>query len=700
MKGEVSAMKQIKCSLVLFFSLTAAQFSPIMAQITQEYIDSVYFYLPKIQVTANRYEKNLFDTNLPVQVIDKHEIWQNGYTNISDLIELKPGVNHANVGPWSQKLVIRGLVGPQVLTLVDGMRLEVLRDYGNHAPIIDVDQIERVEIIRGPSSVMYGSEAIAGVINFITKKPDFGSERLRFHTDIGLQYSSVNSQHTETIKFYGGVKKWSFIVGLTNRVADDVDTPKGTLANTSFNGYTIDGKLGFSPSMNHELFLTTQFNRFTDVGVPTNQYAIDAKFLKYYRDLYSLTYNYKAVNRLLSSAKINSYFQTGVRNFDAFMENVPKGAMFVRQSLNANRDVDNWGVNAQGSLSKVHNNLITVGIDAFAEYDDTRRIADAEIYNSAGAIVKNPPPDHTPPTPQSNRFGFGIFIEDEYAPSSRLSLNLGTRFDQVTSHADATAGTLVLSDRDESNTDISGNFGALYRLNHSLHLMANVGRAFKAPTLQERYFMGTAQVGYLYGNPDLNSESSLNLDAGIKWDYAKFTGEVNVFRNQINDLIVMNPISATADTFEYANVGEAQLYGLEFQSLIKLTQELSVQLTTSYVRGQDVKKDKPLPQIPPLDGSVSMRYEVQSKMFWFELTGRFVDKQTRVAENEFETDGYNVLHLSSGFNLSLITGLSQPLYLTLNIRNALDETYRDHLSPVNWWYAPGRSVIVGIKTNF
>ncbi|MBN1154784.1 TonB-dependent receptor [candidate division KSB1 bacterium] len=693
-------MKQLKLSILLFTGFIAAQITTSFAQVTQAEIDSIYFYMPKIQVTANRYEKNLIDTNIPVQVIDRHEIWQKGYTNINDLVELEPGVSKVEVGPWSQKLVIRGLVGPQVLTLVDGMRLEVLRGYGNHAPMIDVDQIERVEIIRGPASVMYGSEAIAGVVNYITQKPNFESERFRLNSDIGLQYSSINNQHTETLKLHGGLSKWSFIVGLTNRSADDVDTPEGTLANTAFNGYTIDSKIGFSPSGNHELFLSTQFNRFTDVGVPTSQYARDAKFVKYYRDLYSLSYNYKAVNQILSSAKISAYYQTGVRNFSAFMENVPKGAAFVRQKLDANRDVDNWGVNAQSSFALLKNNFVTVGIDAFAEYDDTRRIADAEVYNAAGIILKNPPADLTPPTPKSDRLGYGLFIEDEFAASSRLSLNLGARYDLVNSHADATSGTLVLTNRDESDTDFSGNFGALYRVHQSIHLMANIGRAFKAPTLQERYFMGTAQVGYLYGNPELNSESSLNLDTGIKWDAGKFTGEVNVFRNQIDDLIVMNPISAAADTFRYDNVGEALLYGFEFQSLYKITNELSISLTSSYVHGQNTKTDEPLPQIPPLDGSVSLRYEAQNKMYWVELTGRFVDQQTRVAENEPETDGYNLLHVSSGLNLSRIIGFTQPLYLTLNIRNALDETYRDHLSSVNWWYAPGRSIIVGLKTNF
>ena len=692
-------MKHTKLSLAIFILFITGYVHSLSAQITQAYIDSVYFYMPKVQITANRYEKNLFDTNVPVQLIDKHQVWQKGYTTINELVELQPGITQSDAGPWSQKLAIRGLLTPQVLTLVDGMRLEVLRSYGSHAPIIDVDQIERVEIIRGPASVMYGSEAIAGVVNFITKKPGFESNEFRINTSIGMQYSSVNNQHTETLKFNGGIKKWSFMLGLTNRIADDVKTPEGDLTNTGFKGYTIDGKIGYSHAKQHEFYFTTQLNRFDEVGVPINKFAKNAKFEKYYRDLFSLSYNYTTKNKLLSSVKVNAYYQMGQRNFAAQLEGVPKGTLFVRQALNANRDVDTWGTNLQSSFSLTSNNLLTVGLDAFAEYDDTRRSADAEIYNATGTVMKNPPADLTPPTPKSNRLGIGAFIENEYAPTSRLSLNVGARFDNVNSHASATENTLALTNIDETDNDFSGNFGALYRLNQSIHLMANVGRAFKAPTLQERYFKGTAQVGYLSGNPDLNSESSLNFDAGIKWDFNSFSGEVNVFQNKINDLIVMNPVSATADTFLYDNVGEASLYGFEFQTTYNITNQLSLRLTSSFVRGEDIKNDEPLPQIPPLDGSASLRYEAETKLYWIEFTGKFVEKQDRVAENELQTGGYNLLHIGSGLNLGQIIGLQQPMYLTLNVRNVFDETYRDHLSPVNWWYAPGRNIVVGLRTN-
>jgi hemoglobin/transferrin/lactoferrin receptor protein len=693
-------MIRLKLTMCLIFAVTTLFNSFIYAQSNESKSDSISFYLPWVTVTANRYEKNVFETHIPVSMVREREVWQKGIDNVGELIQQNAGVSFTSAGPWSQKLVIRGLTGPQVLTLVDGMRLEVLRSYGNHAPLIDVDQIERIEIIRGPASILYGSDAIGGVVNFITKKPGILTNGFAIKGNLGIQYSSVNQQYDENCSINGNLKNWFFLFGLTNRRSEDIDTPKGKLANTGFNGYTIDTKIGYSLSKMHQFQIMAQSNRLKDVGVPIDPYALSAKFLKYNRDLITLSYEYRVPNLIWSNAKVNIYYQTGERNFDAFIYQKPKGSLFINQTLTANRNVDAYGANFQSSFAIFNQNLLTAGIDYFAEYDDTRRIADPAIYSSQGAIVKDPPADLTPPTPKSNRNGIGVFLEDEYTPWQKWTFTMGIRFDYILSQAEGTMGTLVEKDRTERNSDFSGNLGLLYRLSENLHLMGNIGRAFKAPTLQERYFRGTAQVGFLSGNPDLNSEKSLNLDAGIKWKYSILSGELNLFRNQIDEFIVMKPVSSAADTFWYDNVGKALLYGGEFQTNLNLSKNIFIFLNSAYVHGQDVNLDEPLPKISPLEGTLGFRYDALKKDYWFEVTVRFVNKQDRVAENELKTDGYNLFNFSSGINLNKFLKLKSPLFLTLNVRNIFNESYRDHLSSVFWWDAPGRNVVVGLRSNF
>ena len=317
--------------------------------------------------------------------------------------------------------------------------------------------------------------------------------------------------------------------------------------------------------------------------------------------------------------------------------------------------------------------------------------------NAQDQVIKDPPADLTPPTPKSNRSGIGVFMENENQLTSRFNLNLGLRYDYIASHADGTLGTLTASNRNEKDTDFSGSVGAVFKASQNIRILANAGRAFKAPTLQERFFKGTAQVGYLSGNPDLNSETSFNMDAGVRWQTGRIEAGVYAFRNQIDDFIVMKPVVAAADTFLYDNVGKALLQGAELELRVILTGHLSSSAQLGFVRGEDTERNEDLPQVPPLNGKVSLRFDGSSGKYWVEAAGQFADKQDKVAENEKTTAGYGLLHLSAGVNIGSVVPGFKNCYLTGNVRNVFDKAYRDHLSTVNWWAAPGRNIVIGLR---
>lgn len=692
-------MQNLKWFLFIFFMfgnftcLTQAQSQPDMQ-------DSVKYELPKFVVTANRYEKNVFETNVPVSVIEKKEIWQASITSVGDLITSLAGVSYTNVGPWSQKISIRGLTGTHVLTLVDGMRINSFRDYGSHAPLIDVEQVEQVEIIRGPASILYGSEAVAGVANFITKHPASLNSVSNINVNAGVQYSTVNNQNTENFSLSGTQRQWTFLLGINHRSAEDISTPEGKLRNTGFSGFSFDAKIGFRPNQNHRIGFSGQSDRFNNVGIPIDQFAQDAQFLKYNRDLLALNYEYVNANSYFTNAKINLFYQSGERNFDVFIYQKPKGALFVNQTLNAQRQIDSFGGSVLTSFSLLPKNLFILGFDFFGEYDNTKRAADATIYNADGAIIKDPPVELAPPTPKSNRTGFALFFEDEYFIAEKWNLTAGLRFDHIISKAEAAANTLATTAIQKQDCDFSGNVGVLFRVTDDVRLMANAGRAFKAPSLQERYFKGIAQVGYLYGNPDLKSEKSFNLDTGIKWRSAKISGEFNLFKNQIDNFIVMKPISVMADTFLYDNVGKAELYGAEFQINFQLTKFLSLYMNNAYVHGEDSNQHEPLPKIQPLTSLIGVRFEEFSDAYWLELNSRIVNAQDRVVQNEQPTSLYTLFNFSSGLNLGNIFKIQQPVYLTFNINNITNRKYRNHLSEITWWSAPGKNFSFGLKTSF
>lgn len=315
-------------------------------------------------------------------------------------------------------------------------------------------------------------------------------------------------------------------------------------------------------------------------------------------------------------------------------------------------------------------------------------------------MAKDPPVDLTPPSPKSYRYGVGIFFENEYTPIDPITIFTGARFDRIFSHADGTPGTLTEIDRDEADSDFSGNMGLLFRLSEHVRLYTNIGRAFRAPTLQERFFKGIGQVGYLSGNPELHSETSLNIDTGIKWQYLRFSGELSLFRNQTDNYIVMKPVTIAADTFIYDNVGKDQVLGAEFEAGTKIIPGLSLSISSGYVHGDDINLSEPLPKMPPMENDVSLRYQPERGKYWFELLAQFVSEQQRAAKNERRTDGHRLLHFSAGFDIHRFLNIKSNLSFSINIRNLLNEAYRDHLSTVTLWDAPGRNLVLGITSSF
>jgi len=662
--------------------------------------DTLHFTSPQIVVTANRYEKMIMETHLPVQIVSARSIWQFGRTTAGEMITVNPGISMVETGPWSQKAVIRGLAGSQVLTLVDGLRLEVLRSYGNHAPLIDADLIDRVEIIRGPASLLYGSDAIGGVINYITQKPEYGNKNFQLNGSFGLQSSSVNKQFGQNFTLTGSSRQWSFLISAQNRKADNIQTPIGELKNSGFEGYGLNASIGFRPDPKHNFLLSGQLQRFSNVGIPVNRFAEKAQFDHYNRDLTVFQYKFQNSNAKLAQIETKFYYQKGERVFNALLRNIPKGPFFVENKLNAHRFANTFGGNIQTRFLLAKNHLMIAGIDGFATSDDTKRTADAKITNAGGTVIKNPPPNFTPPTPVARRSGIGIFLENEITPLARFTLLMGARYDINTTHADGTTGTLIETDRDENNNDWSGNFGFLYRLNSTVRLTANIGKAFSSPTLQQRYFKGTAQIGYLEGNPDLASEKSLNLDFSLKWHKKHLNGEVSIFRNQISNFIVLSPTTTKADSFLYDNVGKALLKGSEFKVNINLLPCLTGTITASYVIGENITTNQPLPKMPPFQGQLSLNYQDRAGNFHAGLNTIFVSQQERVDKNEAETPAYQLVNFSSGINLTKIWRFGMPVFLTLNIKNIFNVNYRNHLSTVTWQSAPGRNIQLGIKGLF
>jgi len=662
-----------------------------LCQAQQPRPDTLSYRLPPVVITASRHEQDPLLTSVPVAVVDRHIVMQHAPATVGEMLLLTPGVGLASTGPWSQQPIIRGLKGGQVLTLINGMRLDVLRSYGQHAPLLDVAQVERVEVVRGPHSVLYGSDAVGGVVNYLTL-PDFvASAKPGLRARGFLRLSSADEQWASGMSLLLRFSKVNARLRLGARRAQPLRTPRGHLPNSQYQGVDTDLDLAYQPSPAYLLRWGVSAVRSTDVGIPTSPYAERARFRLYQRTVLSVGVERRPQGSSPFAIRLNAHYQWGARNFEALLH-VPRGTQRLDQLLEAHRAAESFGASLVASTIAWGRHFLSVGTDLFGEMDDTERTATARLYDGKGALIKESV-DRIPPTPPAQRLGVGLFVCDEFAPARGFLCSWGLRADHLQSTAQGTAGTLVSQDLTRSEQNLSGHIGANVALHHSVHLFANVGRAFKGPSLQERFFKGVGQLGFVVGDPQLRPETSLNIDAGIKWRSDASRGELALFRNQVNELIVLQRVTVAPDTFRYANVGRAVLRGAEIEGEAKVLGPLWFHAQASYVRGTDKASAQPLPQIPPLTARISLRARGRSDQLWAQLGARLVGDQRRVAPNELQTPGYVLWDAGCGWRFRCG---SMPLALAINITNLLDRSYRDHLSTVTWWDGPGRNVVLSL----
>jgi hemoglobin/transferrin/lactoferrin receptor protein len=662
--------------------------------------DSVRYRMPEVFVTANRRETDAMETNRPVSAITADRLWAAGFATASDASAVLPGAASPSTGPWTGRWSIRGLSGSRVLLLVDGLRLDILRGYGEHPFLVDADQILRIEVIRGPASVLYGSDAVAGVVNLITgPMPAPGPRPSGVSGRAGAQFLSANSQWNGSASLRADGRKSSLSMNASRRTAGDLATPKRRLANTAFRGGAFQAEASLRPVPGFRITLRGQADRMNRVGVPADRYASTARFNAYDRDRLAAEFEYRRPGRGWKGIRVQTYGQREFRNFEAVLSGKPRGAAFVDQTQNAERRVRAAGFSAQSDWVFGPHYVIAGG-EAFVHHVVSERVSDMRLRDAAGTTVKDPPPDRTPPLPCLTQTGTGAFVNAELAAARFLALQAGGRVDLFLNRAEGTAGTLVEADRSESESNLSGNIGVLVRPAGPLRLFANIGRAFRSPDPQERYFRGPGQTAFVVGDPGLRSETSLNLDAGVKWKSDRMEGELSIFRNRIDRLIVLKTLTAARDTFAYGNVGRALLAGGEFGTSWKASECIAFGLMASAVEGHDAVEDAPLPGIPPLRATLSLRLNGEPFRWTAGADLRLSADRKDTAENELKTGGAGLLDLTFGAVLQGRWTAGQQVQMSLSVRNALDRSVRDPLSSVTWWDGPGRDVALGVRTEW
>ena len=583
--------------------------------VLEDTIPTKLYELPPLNITATRTVRDVFETAAPVSVIDQLQIRRRAPNTAADLLRDLPGLDVNGVGANQTRPVIRGQRGQRILLLEDGLRMNNSRrqqDFGELPAIVDVNDLQRVEVVRGPASVLYGSDAVGGVINLITEGVpvvEDGSVGGR------LQYTfrDAGDQHRPNAEAYGRFGGFGVRVSGTFRDTEPYRAPEGTFGNVTLNEDVLVADSGVRDG-NVSALVEYRFPEIHRVFAKVENYwADDAGFgfvandalglvnapdiqIAYPdQDVNKVTLGYRALGLGLPVADrldVTGYRMDNERRFalDIFIpfEDAPPGAGVVSTNENFT-DVETLGFRLEAAKLLGDDVILTYGTDFFR---DATFNTDETV---TGVVGFGPPQFETtnaPNVPNASYRSLGVFAQADVTIADRVSIVAGARFQDVRADTDPTEN-LDLPPTSTSDQTVVGAANVLVEVVPYLNLVAAVGRAFRAPNLVELFFNGPTPegAGFQVRNPDLEAEKSVNVDLGIKYRRDRVGFEAYYFRNEVRDGIRIAPTGEMVGPFpgfQNVNIDELLFEGVEVLGQVMPIEGLTVGGSYTYLDSKDV----------------------------------------------------------------------------------------------------------------
>lgn len=634
-------------SLLLFF-FSSLFFSE--NNIAQETDSTKIYQLTDVVVSATKNETNSLHLANSVTVIDSNEIANSNAFTVYDLLKDKPGISFTQQGgPGTfSSIYLRGANPGHALVLIDGVEVNLTNDPGNVYDFanLPVDNIQQIEILRGPQSTLYGSDALAGIINMITKKSNstpniiFSAEGGSYNT-----YKGVLSSN-------GSFDKFDYSVSLSRIDSDGFSAAGEKYGNTEKDGFRSDAyslSLNYNYDKNISTKIISRFNNsIADYDQAGGVFGDDP------------TYIFDQEEFLFRNISRFSFFdgvwkpEIGISYFRNIRKYEYDSTFNNPVSSNSRYDGNKIKLDWQNELNVIKNNRITFGL----EYETEKAVSEFYSYSSFGPFVSL--------FPENDTRTLGFYLQDEFQFENSLFVSGGIRLD----------------DHKNFGTAFTYRFAPAYIFwQTGTKIKATIGTGFKAPSLFYLYDPA-------FGNPDLDPERSFGWDVGIEqflWGKG-FSIGITYFNISFDDLFGFD------ENFRTINTGEAETKGVELYSTFRVFQYLLVKGNYTYTDAIDKNNNNlPLIRRPEHKAALFTTYNfgengnIGYEMIYVGKRDDF-DFSTFPAERKM-LESYILVNLMGSYNIL------EFLKLTLRIENVFDEDYEEILG----YGTAGRSFYGGIK---
>jgi iron complex outermembrane recepter protein len=655
-----------------------------------------------------------------ISVIRKQDFFQNTSSNIIEALTKIGGVSTLATGPAISKPVIRGLSYNRVLTINDGVRQEGQQWGDEHGIEIDEASVNKIELLKGPASIIYGSDAMAGVVNIITNVP---VQNNTIKANISSNVQTNNKLRTLNASVGGNKNGFNWNVYTSNKAAADYKNKyDGYIFNSKFTEHNVGGYAGYNGNWGYSHVLLSSFN-------------LKAGLIEGERD--TAGYFIKSVAGGSTRATTDDFKSTTpqipyqhIRHFKIATDNSIKageGHLNFNIGFQQNQREEFGNIDHPQERS-LYFNLKTITYTAQYHFAATKGWKTSLGINGMQQNNRNKGVEQL--IPDYNLFDFGSYL---YAQKTikKITLSGGLRFDNRTVDVkDLLDGTAVKGNAfKKSFSNFSGSIGIAAEATDKLNVKLNIARGFRAPSIPELASNGAHEgtTRYEFGTANLKSETSLQFDGGLEYAAAHVSFGVSAFYNSFNNFIFYRKLTTNGGADSTVTVSGTDLTAFKFDqrkaSLAGLEATLDIhphpldwlhiENTFSLVSGRfsdAIAGSKNIPFIPAtklvteLRGNFDhLKGAVHNFYVKLELDNTFTQNQIFTAYNtETKTKGYSLLNM--GLGADFVNRKEQPLFnLNFSVLNITDMAYQNHLSRLKYAaenLATGRTGVFNMGRNF
>lgn len=665
---------------------------------------------PVIDVTGTFNPEDISGTPYSVSSIEPRTLSRIRNENIASTISNLPGINNLSTGSSIGKPVIRGLTSQSVLIVHDGVKHDSQLWGDEHGPEISLFNIDRIEILRGPASIKYGADGIGGVVNIISKPLQFSAnDKLLTYGDLELTGYSMNKEGAGNILFGLGTKNFGLKGFAGYRKSSTVKTPDGelminspdgervitggTLSNSADNEFQGGLSLGLNGKAGNITGLFETFNRELQLHEDPSEEPDVTPNQKIITDHFELKSTVH-LSELLHLEPVLSYEHQTRKEFESI------------EDKNNNTDALHLDLKVFRGDVRLHHSLAR-DIDGSAGV--------SVVLNSNRSLAEEKL------IPDYNGSGFGIYVLEKLE-RKKFTLSGGLRYDNnkldikesVMEETVTDEAVKIISPHVLTFNAFTGSAGAVYKPAEYLDIFANFGTGWRAPSEYELYVDGVHEgtgrfekgLITLDSSYDPLPERSLNIDAGIRYRSKKFSGEISVYNNQINNFIYPSPtglidIESGLPLYDIKQ-DKSRFSGFEYSLQIHPLEWMLLTFSGDHVSTKNIATGNAIPFTPPSKNIIELKLQ-KSELAgiynpYFLFGTKIVSASTQIDPLETETPGYSLFNAGIGCDVVLSKTI---VSVDLSVTNLTDKKYTDHLSRYKYYAMnPGRSIDLKIFVPF